>query len=65
MTIRIIRLKEVMALTGLSKTTIYRYSADEGFPKAVSLGGRNVGWVESEVNHWLEIRISLRDEVAA
>ncbi|WP_217541039.1 helix-turn-helix transcriptional regulator [Vibrio metschnikovii] len=62
--IRIIRLKEVMAMTGLSKTSIYRYSADNQFPQSCSLGGRSVGWVESEVKQWLKARIEDR-EVAA
>lgn len=58
--IRIIRLKEVMLLTGLSKSSIYRYADGKAFPQAVSLGGRSVGWVESEITQWLQGRMNER-----
>lgn len=35
---RIIRLKEVMDLTGLSRSTIYKYIAEGQFPVPVPLG---------------------------
>ncbi|MGL4936434.1 helix-turn-helix transcriptional regulator [Shewanella sp.] len=59
---KLIRLKDVIACTGLARSTIYKY-IDEGiFPKAVSLGGRAVAWVESEVQQWILARIAARDE---
>lgn len=27
------------------------------FPKTISLGKRSVGWVESEINDWIQDRI--------
>ncbi len=62
---KVIKLKEVMSLTGLSKTSIYKFAASNSFPKPIPLGGRAVGWIESEVQSWIESRIRLRDEVAA
>ncbi|RZQ02769.1 AlpA family transcriptional regulator [Vibrio vulnificus] len=59
---KVIRLKEVMALTGLSKSSIYRFSESNDFPKSVPLGARSVGWIESEVNQWLERKISSREQ---
>ncbi|EKZ9178195.1 AlpA family transcriptional regulator [Vibrio vulnificus] len=59
---KVIRLKEVMALTGLSKSSIYRFSESNDFPKSVPLGARSVGWIESEVTQWLERKISSREQ---
>ncbi len=54
---RFLRLPEVIARTGLSRSTIY-VRLDEGrFPRPVSLGGRAVGWIEAEVNEWIRERI--------
>ncbi|TOH82677.1 MULTISPECIES: AlpA family transcriptional regulator [Vibrio] len=59
---RFLRLKEVMSLTGLGRSTIYKFMADEtDFPKSVPLGGRAVAWVESEIEEWMESRLSMRD----
>ncbi|MFI7859479.1 helix-turn-helix transcriptional regulator [Pseudomonas promysalinigenes] len=59
---RIIRLKEVIDLTGLARSTIYKYIAEGTFPKPVSLGDRCVGWVNSEVHDWILARIEERDQ---
>lgn len=59
---RLIRLKEVMELTGLARATIYKYMKKEKFPKSVSLGDRAVGWVLEEVESWVLERITERDE---
>ncbi|EKO3386074.1 AlpA family transcriptional regulator [Vibrio fluvialis] len=58
--IKLIRLKEVMAVTGLSRSSIYNYINDKRFPGQVSLGCRSVAWVESEIHDWLEQRIADR-----
>lgn len=55
---RFVRLPEVKALTGLSRSTVYERIREGQFPKPVGLGGRNVGWVESEVSAWIEGRIA-------
>ncbi|HCS8192686.1 AlpA family transcriptional regulator [Pseudomonas aeruginosa] len=59
---RIIRLKEVMGLTGLARSTIYKYVAARAFPVPLPLGDRSVGWVESEVHDWILERIAERDK---
>lgn len=58
---RIIRLKDVIDSTGLARSTIYKYIAEDVFPKPVSLGERSVGWVEGEVQDWILARIADRD----
>ncbi len=59
---KIIRLKDVMDITGLARSTVYKYVAEGFFPKPVSLGDRCVGWVEAEVHDWILARIEERDE---
>lgn len=57
MTETIIRLPEVKRRTGYSRAAIYKKMADNTFPKSISLGARAVGWLEEEVNNWVEQRI--------
>ncbi len=65
MTHRIIRLPEVMARTGLSRSTIYLRISQGTFPKPVNLGARAVGWIEEEIQEWLQqqIEASRRESV--
>jgi len=58
---RILRLKEVINKTGLARSTIYKYLDAGTFPKPIPLGGRSVGWVDSEVHQWILTRIEVRD----
>ncbi|CAK3204731.1 AlpA family transcriptional regulator [Vibrio coralliirubri] len=58
---RFLRLKEVIALTGLGRSSIYKFMDENTFPKTVSLGGRAVAWVESEIEEWMEQRLALRE----
>jgi len=53
----ILRLPAVKTSTGLSRSTIYLRIAQGTFPKPVGLGGRAVGWLEAEIQEWLERRI--------
>lgn len=53
----ILRLPAVKARTGLSRSTIYLRISEGSFPKPISLGGRAVGWIEVEVNDWLNQQI--------
>ncbi len=57
MTIRILRRPEVEKLVGLSRSTIYSRLEQGTFPKPVPLGGRLVGWVEQDVQNWIQERI--------
>ena len=53
----VFRLPEVLARTGLSKSTAYRLIKSERFPKQVQLSERCVGWLASEIEEWIEARI--------
>ena len=56
-TLVILRLNDVKSRTGLSRSTIYARMAEGVFPSTISLGGRSVGWVESEINDWINARV--------
>ncbi|MGR5340964.1 AlpA family transcriptional regulator [Vibrio astriarenae] len=58
---RLIRLKEVIETTGLSRSCIYKYIEEGRFPRNVPLCGRAVAWVESEVQEWIREAINNRD----
>ena len=55
----ILRLPTVKAITGLSRSTIYLRMSEGTFPKKISLGSRAVGWLETEIQDWLDERISV------
>ena len=59
---KIIRLKTVIEMTGLSRSTIYDYMARGLFPRQITLGENSRGWLYSEVDEWIESRIQKRDE---
>ncbi|MDC0067657.1 AlpA family transcriptional regulator [Gammaproteobacteria bacterium] len=56
-TLVILRLNDVKSRTGLSRSTIYARMAEGDFPSTISLGGRSVGWVETEINDWISARV--------
>lgn len=58
MTNFILRLPAVKQRTGLSRSTIYLRISHGEFPAPISLGGRTVGWVESEVDEWISRQIA-------
>ena len=53
---RVIRGTEIIHKTGLSLSTIWRLERDGTFPRRRSLGPQAIGWLESEVNDWLQSR---------
>ena len=56
-TLIILRLRDVKARTGLSRSTIYLRMSEDLFPKPISLGGLSVGWIEAEVSEWIAHKV--------
>lgn len=56
---RLLRLPEVLRLTGLSRSSLYRLMS-EGFPLNVHLSANSVAWVFSEVAAWCAARVAER-----
>lgn len=46
---KLLRLPQVSAITGLSKSSIYSKVAEGDFPKQISLGPRTVAWLDSDI----------------
>jgi len=61
MTHRIIRRPEVQNLTALSKSTIYLRISKGTFPSPIPLGGRLVGWLEADIQNWIESKIEKQE----
>lgn len=49
----ILRLRQVVARTGLARSTIYERIQAGEFPAQISLGERAVGWLEADVEEWI------------
>jgi len=53
----ILRLPEVINRTGLARSTIYQAITKGGFPSSIPLGPRAVGWLEHEIDEWIQQRV--------
>ena len=51
---RLLRINDVVEVTGLSKTSIYRYVANETFPKPVKIGETVVAWRVEDIDEWIK-----------
>lgn len=58
---RLLSKKEVRAKVLYSPAHIARLEAQGLFPKRVRLSVGRVGWVEQEIDDWIEARIAERD----
>jgi len=54
---KILRIKEVSSLTGLSPSSIYKQIRHDHFPKSIKLTARATGWDSREVDKWIESKI--------
>ena len=57
-TSNIIRLSQVKNKIGLGRSTIYAFIKAGNFPKPINLGLRSVGWLESDIDGWIQSRIN-------
>lgn len=60
---RILRMAELKIRVGLSRSTIYEFIKLGQMPRSISLGSRAVGWLESDIDAWLESRISFSNSI--
>ena len=54
----ILRLPDVKKRTGLSRSSIYEFMKQRHFPAQIVLGARCVGWIEGEIDEWIQDRIN-------
>jgi len=58
---QILRIEEIISLTGLSRSMIYKLQAANDFPKSIQLGERAVGWRKSDLDSWIHNRVHNRN----
>jgi prophage regulatory protein len=57
MTDRLIRIKTVIDMTGMSRSAIYAAIAKGCFPNSIQLSARSVAWAESDIVAWVRGKI--------
>ena len=57
---QILKLNEVVQRTTLSSSTVYRLVKAGHFPKPIKLATHASGWLESEIDDWIESKQSAR-----
>ncbi|RWD14162.1 MAG: AlpA family phage regulatory protein [Mesorhizobium sp.] len=62
---QIIPIKEVCRRVGISRTTVWQLIRDGKFPRLVQLTPKRKGFVDSEIDAWINARIAERDAEAA
>lgn len=50
--LRLIKLPEVLAICGKSRSSVYDAIRNGAFPAPVKVGGRSSAWVKSEILQW-------------
>jgi len=58
---KILKLPAVTEITGKCRSAIYQQIGEGTFPKQINLGPRAVGWLESDIQDWIDLRIQERD----
>lgn len=60
---KVLRIRDVCALTGLSRSTLYAKLSptckqyDSTFPRSFKLGAASVGWNQAAVISWIKARL--------
>ena len=57
----ILRINQVIVRTGLSRSVLYGLVKEGKFPQPLRLAKRSSGWLESEINEWINDRVAERD----
>jgi prophage regulatory protein len=53
---RVIRLPAVLDRTGICRSHAYAMMKQKQFPQNIKLGKRASGWLESDIDAWIEAR---------
>ncbi len=56
---KLLRLRDVIKMASLTRTTIYNYMAEGKFPKNIHLGPKISVWIEREIQEWINSQILL------
>ncbi len=61
---KVLKIKTVQNSTGLSRSSIYLMMREGSFPKSLSLGTRSVGWLEADIQSWIDSKVSEREALS-
>ncbi|MER0216634.1 MAG: AlpA family phage regulatory protein [Nitrosomonas sp.] len=56
---RVLRTQQVIQMSGMSRSAIYRLRKENKFVRHINLGPRSVGYFEDELTKWLEERVEV------
>ena len=56
---KLLRLRDVIKMTSLTRTTIYNYMSEGKLPKNIHLGPKISVWIEREIQEWINSQILL------
>ena len=59
---KLLRLRDVIKMTSLTRTTIYNYMSEGKFPKNIHLGPKISVWIEREIQEWINSQILLNKQ---
>lgn len=62
--LRLLRLREVIQICGLSRSGIYAAIKEGRFPRSVAIGERARAWAQHEVENWAGQRLRARQPVS-
>ncbi|WP_082021171.1 helix-turn-helix transcriptional regulator [Geobacter anodireducens] len=51
---RMLKLQEILTLTGVSRSTIWRWTKEGSFPKPARVSPRTIRWRASDVLNWID-----------
>lgn len=54
--LRVIRFPELYRKVGLCRSQVWRLEKEGDFPKSIQLGKNSKGWIESDIDAWLQER---------
>ena len=60
----VLRLRDVEALTGRKRSSIYEDMAAGRMPRSIKIGPRAVGWLRPDIEAWLARCVAERDSAA-
>ena len=56
---QILKMPDVIKVTGLARSTIYKLISEDRFPKQIKLTSFSSGWLLSEIEEWVNERIAI------
>lgn len=62
---QILKLPDVIKVTGLARSTVYKLISEDSFPKQIKLTSFSSGWIKSEVDQWIDERIAFSRNIEA